>query len=124
MELKFDDSADALFDSNYLRWFHLQGEPALIKITGVEKNVEMTLPGGKQEKKPVLSYVLSQGKIEDAKPLVLNHTNASEFARTLGNKPSKWKGQEIVLYPTTTQIYSKETKKMETKGCIRVRAKK
>jgi hypothetical protein len=124
MELDHKDSADALFDSTYMRWFHLNGKPSLVKIVKVEKCVEMTLPGGIPAKKPVVTVEQVKGDITDMKPLVLNKTNARAIAAIASNKPSQWKGAEIVLTPTTTKMWNKDLKRMDEVGCIRIRAKK
>lgn len=109
------DHFEALFDKKYLRWFHLNGKPCKVTIERVEKDVEMTLPGGKVEKKPVVYFV---GK---EKPLVLNPTNAKLIADICGPKPSEWTGKTITLYQSSTQMYDKELKKMVERECIRIR---
>ena len=118
MEFDYKDSADALFDAKYLRWFHLCGKPSLVKIVAVEKGVEMTLPGGREAKKPVVTLEQVSGDIVDMKPLVLNRTNADAIKDIGGDRPSKWIGMEIVLTPTSTKM------KGEVVGCIRIRPKK
>lgn len=115
---QYDDDSDALFDSTYLRWHCLQGYPALCEIIAVDRNVELTLPGGKQAKKPVVTLKMLQGRIKDMKPLVLNRTNAESIAEMLGRKPSKWIGKQIVLYQAETKLKGKLV------PCIRVRAPK
>ena len=66
------DHFEAMFDSNYLRWFHLPEGGVKIKIKGVKKE-EMQLPGSRDKStKPVLHYELVGGTLEDGvKPLVL-----------------------------------------------------
>lgn len=120
MSEQFDpkDHVDALFDRTYLRWFSLNGKPALVEIKAVRRNVEMVLPGGHAAKKTVLDLKLINGQIEEIKPLVLNTTNAHLIASFLGDKPSQWPGKEIVLYQDTTKLRG------ETVACIRVRAPK
>jgi len=111
------DHFEALFNSTYQRWFDLDG-PALVRITKVQRDVELTLPGGAKKKSPVLSYELVQGTLSEVKPLVLNKTNGNLIAKILGEKPSQWIGKEIVLFQDTTNLRGEPTK------CIRVRAKK
>lgn len=129
------DHWQALFDHNYLRWFNLNGAASLVEIVAVEGLVEMTLPGGAKTRKPVVHLKQLQGKIENAvddngktlptiKPLVLNSTNAGTIAEIHGKKPSAWVGGKIVLYPSTTKMWSKESKKMVEMECIRIRAPK
>jgi len=114
-QLDHRDHWEILFDKQYLRWFHLQGKDALVTIEKVEKDVELTMRGGIKKKAGVVHF---RGK---DKPLVLNVTNAQQIASIHGPKPSQWPGKQIVLYPTTTEMYVKETKKKETLGCIRIR---
>lgn len=118
------DHYQALFDKNYMRWFHLQDKPSLVKITKVIRSVEMTLPGGRKTKKPCIEFTQVQGSIQEVKPLVLNSTNAQAIAKIHGDKPSQWAGKEIVLYPTTCEMFDKDQRKMVQQDCIRVREKK
>jgi hypothetical protein len=114
-ELDHRDHFQALFDSKYLRWFHLQGKDCLVTIEKVCKDVEVTMPGGNKEKKPMIHFV---GK---EKPLVMNKTNMKSIAASLGPKPSNWTGKQIVLYQAETQMYDRDTRRMETVPCIRVK---
>jgi hypothetical protein len=114
-QLDHRDHWEILFDKNYLRWFHLQGKDCTVTIEKVERDVELTMRGGITKKSGIVHFV---GK---EKPLVLNMTNAREIAKHLGNKPSEWLGKQVVIYPTVTQMYDKDTKRMETVGCIRVK---
>ena len=112
------DHWEALFDKNYLRWFHLQGQDCVVEISKVEPRVEMTLRGGIKTKKPVVWF---KGK---EKPLVLNVTNANSIADMLGPKPSKWIGGRVCLYTTTTKMYDDGLKKMVERDCIRIKEAK
>lgn len=129
------DHWQALFDHNYLRWFDLLGQPALVEIVEVQPRVDLTLPGGMKSRKPVVKLKQIKGKIENArddsgkalptiKPLVLNATNACSIADICGDKPSAWKGQRVVLYQSETKLYSHVQRKMLDVPCIRVRAPK
>ena len=102
------DHWEALFNKQFMRWFHLNGKPALMEIVRVERNVELTLPGGAKNKKPVLHMRQVQGEIEEVKPLVLNVTNGNAIADIHGPAPSKWPGKEIVLEQGTRQLKGKE----------------
>jgi len=124
MEFDATDHYEALFNRNYLRWFHLQGQPSLCEITKVEKDVELTLKGGAKTKKPVVHLKQVKGHVEEVKPLVLNVTNGNAIAQILGARPSKWTGGKIVLYPDTTKMFDADEKKMVEVGCIRIRAPK
>lgn len=123
MDLDPKDNWDAWFDHNYLRWFDLNGHPALVKITKAETQ-ELTMRGGIKKKAPVATIEQVQGKIDEPKPIVLNRTNARSIAAIHGTKPTDCLGKEVVLYPTTTEMYDKDLKKMVTVGCIRIREKK
>ena len=112
------DNYEALFNSKYMRWFNLNEKPALVEIVSVAPNVEMVMPGGKKEKRPVLHFKQINGKIEDVKPMVLNRTNGNKIAEIHGVKPSQWKGKEIVLFQDVTKFGSKDV------NCIRIRARK
>ena len=118
MDYDANDHVEALFNKTYLRWFDLNGEPALCEIRSVEKGVEMTLPGGAQVKRPVLKLELERGKITEMKPLVLNTTNSNSIAEIHGVKPSEWIGKGIVLFQTVTKCKGKEV------PCIRIRKRK
>ena len=118
------DHWEALFDSNYLRWYHLNDQPSLMEIVKVEGGVEMTLPGGLEVKRPVIHLKQLNGKIEEVKPLVLNKTNGNSIATIANSHYQQWAGHEIVLYPTKTKMYDKTLRKMVEKDCIRIRAKK
>ena len=129
------DHWQALFDHTYLRWFDLNGQPALVEIVDVQPRVELTLPGGAKSRKPVITLKQIQGKIEPAhdengkvlptiKPLVLNNTNGCSIADIHGNKPSAWKGKTIVLYQAVTKMWNAELRKMIEVPCIRIRAQK
>lgn len=109
------DHYEALFDKNYLRWFHLQGKDATVEIVKIEKDVELVMRGGLKSKKPVIYF---KGK---DKPLVLNTTNCNSIADLCGPKPSQWPGKRITLYPTTTKMWDPDLKKMKTVGCIRIK---
>ena len=129
------DHWQALFDHNYLRWFDLNGQPALCEIVEVQARVELTLPGGAKSRKPVVTLKQLQGKIQNArdengkeletlKPLVLNSTNGCMIADIHGDKPSAWNGKRIVLYQSNTKMWNKELRKNVEVPCIRVRAEK
>jgi hypothetical protein len=111
------DDFERLFDQNFLRWFHLNGKPALLEIVDVKRE-ELTLRGGATKKSPVISIKQINGAIESVKPLVMNRTNMEEIATFLGRKPSEWKGKQFVVYQAETKLKGK------TVPCIRIRAPK
>lgn len=116
-EFDHQDDFERLFDQNFLRWFHLQGAPALVEIVKVDRQ-ELTLRGGATKKSPVLALKQIKGSIEAMKPLVMNRTNMDAIATFLGRKPSEWIGKQIVLYQDVTKLKGKEV------PCIRVRQPK
>ena len=124
MDFDATDTWEALFSKQYMRWFHLQGQPALCEIVKVEKDVELTMRGGVKSKKPVMHLKQIKGHIEDVLPLVLNVTNGASIAAIHGSKPSQWAGKQIVLFPSSTKMFDAEQKKMLECGCIRIRAPK
>ena len=117
MQFNHEDDFERLFDQNFLRWFHLNGKPALLEITGIERK-ELTLRGGAKKKSPVISLKQIQGAIESVKPLVMNRTNMEELSTFLGRKPSDWIGKQFVAFQDETKL------KGESVPCIRLRAPK
>ena len=116
MSESFDhrDDFERLFDQNFLRWFHLQGKPALLEIVKVTRE-ELTLRGGAKKKSPVIAVKQIQGGIESVKPLVMNRTNMEELASFLGRKPSDWVGKQFVAFQDETKL------KGQSVPCIRIR---
>jgi len=109
------DEYEALFDSKYLRWFHLlevlekDGKTeAICTIEKVER-VELTLRGGAKKWGPVVT--IKGG----SRQLVLNRTNADTIAELYGSKPSQWIGKKFALFVTTTKLKGK------TVNCLRVK---
>ena len=116
-QFDYQDDFERLFDQNFLRWFHLQGKPALLEIVGIERK-ELTLRGGAKKKSPVISVKQIQGAIDAIKPLVMNRTNMEELSSFLGRKPSDWIGKQFVVFQDETKL------KGVTVPCIRIRAPK
>jgi hypothetical protein len=108
------DDFERLFDQNFLRWFHLNGKPALLEIVNVTRE-ELTLRGGAKKKSPVIVVKQIQGAIESIKPLVMNRTNMEELTSFLGRKPSEWTGKQFVVFQDETKL------KGATVPCIRIR---
>ena len=92
------DYWESLFNHSYLRWFDLESKPSLCKIERIERDVEMMDPHRKRVVKKVVMH-LSQikGAIKNMRPMVLNITNARSIAMFLGERPSEWVGEQIVL---------------------------
>lgn len=110
------DHFEALFNSTYLRWFDLNGSAHVVTIQKVVRDVELTMRGGKKDKKPIIHFA------ERNKPLVMNKTNMRSIADLHGVQPSKWIGKQVELYPSTTDMYDTDLRKMVTRECIRIRA--
>lgn len=97
-----------MFPSKYVRAADLQGRDVTVEIASVAME-ELVMAGGKKDKKPVMHFA---GK---DKSLVLNKTNATTIAKTLGNDTDQWVGKSITLYPTKTACGGEQV------DCIRVR---
>lgn len=108
------DDYERLFDKKYLRWFHLNGKPALLEIVSI-KQEELTVRGGKKQKSPVIVFKQIQGSIESIKPLVMIATNMESLASFLGRKTSLWIGKKFVVYQDKTPLNRKIV------PCIRIR---
>lgn len=113
------DNFEALFDSNYLRWFHIPESGLLVEIKRVDTKVEMQLPGSRDKQyKPVMHYVVKGGDVEKPLPLVLNKTNAKLIAGIHGPSVSKWIGKSVVLFQSKARLGKEKV------DCIRVRSPK
>lgn len=97
-----------MFPSKYVRAADLMGKDVTVEIASV-KMEELTMAGGKKDKKPVMTF---KGK---DKALVLNKTNATTIASGYGSDTKDWVGQPITLYPTKTNCGGAQV------DCIRVR---
>ncbi len=91
-------------NSNWIKAEDLKGRAVKVTIDKIELEEV-----GTSGYKAVIHFV---GK---EKALVLNVTNAKCLASVFGDDEQAWKGQEIVMYPTTTEYGGK------TVDCIRVR---
>ncbi|MDP1561167.1 MAG: hypothetical protein Q8M16_07200 [Pirellulaceae bacterium] len=111
------DHFEALLDSPYLRWFDLQGRPALVEIKIIRQE-EICVSGGAKKRCPILTFKQLQGRIETIKPLIINKTNLESIAAIHGPKPSQWVGKSIVIFEDWTEFRKERVK------CIRVRARK
>lgn len=98
----------SMFDRDYIFAFDLDGRDVTVTISKVVAG-ELTGEGGRKSKKPIMFF---EGK---DKGLAINKTNGKTIASMYGNDTTKWIGERITLYPTTTQMGG------ETKDCIRVR---
>ena len=109
---------EAMFDSNYLRWFHLPDSGLLVEITRVDPKVELQLPGSRDKQyKPVLHYKVVGGEIDKVRPLVLNKTNARLIAGICGRDVNKWIGSQVVFFQSEARLGREKV------NCVRVRSR-
>lgn len=98
----------SLFGKTHLGSWDLQDKDVTVTITAVQGD-ELTLPGGKKNKRPVLSL-----KGTDKK-LVCGATMCKTIKTMYGPFIEDWPGKRITLYKTTTQNSEGEIE------CIRIR---
>ena len=98
-------SIDDLYKSNssWIKADDLKGKSVKVII----EKVEVEEVGGDHK-----AVVYFEGK---EKSLVLNATNARCLSAGFGDDEQKWRGNEIIMFPTTTEYSGK------TVPCIRVR---
>lgn len=97
-----------MFDASHIGAWHLpKGKDAVVTI---EKVVAGTLRNKQgSAKKPIVSFV---GK---SLTLPLNKTNGRVLAGMFGPDTDAWKGKQIALYATTTDMGG------QTVDCVRIR---
>ena len=100
-----------MFDSNYLRCFHLAGKDLPVTIERVEQG-DLVGEGGRKARKPVIYFK------EQKLPLAINKTIGKVLARAWGNETAAWVGKALILYPAETTLGG------ETVECIRCRIPK
>jgi hypothetical protein len=98
----------SMTEREYIYAFDLNGRDVVVTISRVVAG-ELASTGGRKTKKPIVFF---EGK---EKGFALNSTNAKTIAGLYGNYVEKWVGQQITIYPTTTQMGG------ETVECIRIR---
>ena len=101
----------AMYDADYWGAWDLESGDKTVTITKVIGG-ELTGPGGKKSKKPVL-YV--QGS---EKGIPLNKTNGKTIANLYGNYVTEWIGKPITLYKSSTR----NPQDGGEIDCIRIRA--
>jgi len=84
------------YDKDFLGAWDITG-PDLVLTIKQCKGGELTAPGGKKSKKPVVYFN------EIAKGFALNSTNGKAIAKMYGNYVEDWKGGKIALYKSTTR---------------------
>lgn len=100
-----------MFDREYIgAWDLPPNRDVTVTIERVKAG-QLTTQGGRTAKKPIVYFEKRE------KGFVLNKTNAKTIAGMYGNDTTKWVGQRIAIYATTTSMGS------ETVECIRVRPK-
>lgn len=98
----------AMFDSEYVGSWDLQGNDATVTIAKVTAG-SVVGESGRKAKKPIIFFENRD------KGLLCNKTNAKTIAAMYGNDTREWVGKRITLFPTQTQMGN------ETKDCIRIR---
>jgi CRISPR/Cas system-associated protein Cas5 (RAMP superfamily) len=93
--------------SKYIAAHELGGKDHTLTIAKVEAGEVESM--GATEKKCIVTFKEAQ------KPLAANKTNARAIASMYSNDTTKWVGQRITIYPTTTRL------KGETVECVRVK---
>ncbi len=96
------------FPSRYVKAADLKPGGATVVIDHVE--MEPVGQGKDQQTKPVIYFKNA------SKTLVLNSVNDETLGTLFGDDDKNWRGERVVLYPTTTTFGGK------TVPCIRVRA--
>lgn len=98
-----------MFDREYIGAWDLPPGRDVGCVIARVKAGELTAPGGRKSKKPVIYF---EGK---EKGFALNKTNAKTIAAMYGNDTSLWIGKAIAIYATRTQFGGEDI------DCIRVR---
>jgi hypothetical protein len=99
---------DEVFPGKYLKACDLKGKPRTVEIDHAPLETLKNTKGEEQQK-IVLYFVAAK------KALPLNMTNFDAVADICGDDTEFWPGQNIELYPTTTQMGGKTT------DCVRIR---
>lgn len=86
----------SMYDREYIGHWDLAGRDVTVTISKVIGG-ELTAPGGRKNKKPVLYFV---GK---EKGMVLNRTNGKTIAAMYGVKTEDWIGKRVILYVSVTR---------------------
>lgn len=90
-----------VFPSRYVKAAELNGKRVTVTIRNLVME-EMTLPGKKPEKQPVLYFQNA------TKGLVLNKSNSDVISSFYGDESDFWGGKQITLYPTTITAFGEE----------------
>ncbi len=86
----------SLYEKDYIGAWDLKDKDVTVTITNV-KGGELTAPGGKKSKKPVI--YMSGTK----KAFAINSTNGKTIAGMYGNHVENWIGKRITLYKSMTR---------------------
>lgn len=100
----------SLYDKDFIGAWDLKEKDVTITITEV-KGGELTAPGGKKSRKPVIKM-----KGTD-KGFAVNATNGKTIAALYGNHVEAWVGKRITLYKSMTR----SPQGGDDVECIRVR---
>jgi hypothetical protein len=99
----------AMFDSDFIGVWSLDGGDKTVTITRVEAGSVGGQKGKKKDRKAIIHFR------EFSQPMACNVTNAKAIAGLYGADVSQWAGKRVTLFPTTTAFGG------ETVECIRVR---
>lgn len=86
----------SLYDKNFIGAWDLKDKDVVVTITKV-KGGELTAPGGKKSKKPVVYMKGTE------KGFAINSTNGKAIAGMYGNHVEQWIGKRITLYKSMTR---------------------
>ena len=85
-----------LFSKDFIGAWDLKDKDVTVTIKSV-KGGELTAPGGKKSKKPVIYMNNTE------KGFAINSTNGKTIATMYGNFVQDWVGKRITLYKSTTR---------------------
>ena len=97
------------FAGDYVSWPELKMKDVTLTIRSFSHE-DVRMPGGKKEKRPVISF------LEAEKKWIVNKTNARIIASLHGDIVQQWVGKKITLYPDPNIRFGKDKV-----GGIRVR---
>ncbi len=112
-----EHEAESFYDLDSSRWLkeeHLQGQKVTLKIKKVTY-IDTTDDEGKPKRETIIAFSGTD------RHLGCNVTNRQCIRGMFGIKvKADWIGKRIVLFPTTTKMYSKEAGGMVDRPCIRI----
>ncbi len=103
-----------MFDSDYLKAWHLGGQARTLTITRVQAGAIENRKAKKKDKMPFVFFKNASGS-PVPRPLGLNRTNMKTIIGMYGAMTEDWIGKRVTLFPTTTSFGN------DTVDCIRVK---